>query len=69
MSIFQSAGTGKTIKNFKDADHPDLLKLPFPDQTYSILQHWLSKELGSTSGETSERNLNHISHQHVLSLV
>ncbi|GJX45129.1 zinc finger, PHD-type containing protein [Tanacetum coccineum] len=69
MSIFLSAGTGKTIKNFKDADHPDLLKLPFPDQTYTILQHWLSKESGSTSGETSERNLNHISHQHVLSLV
>nr|GEV32048.1 zinc finger, PHD-type [Tanacetum cinerariifolium] len=63
---------GKTIKNFKDDDHPDLLKLPFPDQTYSILQHWLSKESGSTTGETSERNLiNHISHdhQHVLSLV
>ncbi|GKE87146.1 hypothetical protein Tco_1564621, partial [Tanacetum coccineum] len=32
MSIFQSAG--KTIKNFKDDDHPDRLKLPFPDQTY-----------------------------------
>ncbi|GJV48359.1 zinc finger, PHD-type containing protein [Tanacetum coccineum] len=64
-------GTGKTIKKFKDDDHPDLLKLPFPDQTYSILQHWLSKESGSTTtGETSERNLiNHISHQHVLSLV
>ncbi|GJV69697.1 zinc finger, PHD-type containing protein [Tanacetum coccineum] len=62
-------GIGKTIKNFKDADHPDLLKLPFPDQTYSILQHWFSKESGSTTGETSERNLiNYISHQHVLSL-
>ncbi|GJW52674.1 hypothetical protein Tco_0096759 [Tanacetum coccineum] len=61
---------GKTIKNFEDADHPDLLKLPFPDQTYSILQHWLSKESGSTTGERSERNLiNHISHQHDLSLV
>nr|GEY79834.1 zinc finger, PHD-type [Tanacetum cinerariifolium] len=70
MSIFLSAGIGKTIKNFKDDDHPDLLKLPFPDQTYSILQHWLSKESGSTTDETSERNLiNHISHQHVLSLV
>nr|GEX78859.1 zinc finger, PHD-type [Tanacetum cinerariifolium] len=63
-------GIGKTIKIFKDDDHPDLLKLPFPDQTYSILKHWLSKESGSTTGETSERNLiNHISHQHVLSLV
>nr|GEV32050.1 zinc finger, PHD-type [Tanacetum cinerariifolium] len=68
MSIFLSAG--KTIKNFKDADHPDLLKLPFPDQTYSILQHWLSKVSGSRTGETNERSLiNHISHQHVLSLV
>ncbi|PWA91120.1 cysteine/Histidine-rich C1 domain family protein [Artemisia annua] len=55
-------------KNFKDADHPNLVKLPFPDQTFSILQHWLSKELGSTS----ERNLNYSGdhqHQHVLSLV
>nr|GEX19226.1 zinc finger, PHD-type [Tanacetum cinerariifolium] len=69
MSFFLSAGIGKTIKNFKDADHPDLLKLPFPDQTYSILQHWLSKVSGSRAGETSERSLmNHISHQHVLSL-
>nr|GEZ05681.1 zinc finger, PHD-type [Tanacetum cinerariifolium] len=59
-----------SIKNFKDADHPDLLKLPFPDQTYSILQHWLSKVSGSRTGETSERCLiNHISYQHVLSLV
>nr|GEW52034.1 zinc finger, PHD-type [Tanacetum cinerariifolium] len=60
MSIFLSAGIGKTIKNFNDADHPDLLKLPFPDQTYSILQHWLSKVSGSRTGETSERKLNHI---------
>ncbi|GJZ21540.1 zinc finger, PHD-type containing protein [Tanacetum coccineum] len=59
-----------SIKNFKDADHSDLLKLPFPDQTYSILKHCFSKESGSTTGERSERNLiNHISHQHVLSLV
>nr|GEY66143.1 zinc finger, PHD-type [Tanacetum cinerariifolium]GEY82812.1 zinc finger, PHD-type [Tanacetum cinerariifolium] len=59
-----------SIKNYKDADHPELLNLPFPDQTYSILQHWLSKESGSTTGEKSVRNLiNHISHQHVLSLV
>ncbi|GJR86477.1 hypothetical protein Tco_0210488 [Tanacetum coccineum] len=67
MSIFLSAGTGKTIKKFKDADHPNLLNLPFPDQTYSILQHWFSKESGSTV-ETHEMNLNHISHQLVPSL-
>ncbi|PWA40046.1 protein kinase C-like, phorbol ester/diacylglycerol-binding domain, DC1 [Artemisia annua] len=59
----------KTIKNYKDADHPDLLKLPFPDQTYSILKHCFSKESGTTSVETSERNLKHIGHEHVLSLV
>ncbi|PWA46547.1 zinc finger, PHD-type, DC1, C1-like protein [Artemisia annua] len=65
----RSADIGKTIKNYNDADHPNLLNLPFPDQTYSILQHWFSKESGSTTAETSERNLKHISHQHVLSLV
>ncbi|GJU76432.1 zinc finger, PHD-type containing protein [Tanacetum coccineum] len=69
MSIFLSAGIGKTIKKFKNADHPDLLKLPFPDQTYSILKHCFSKEAGPRTGETSVRNLNHISHQHVLRLV
>lgn len=39
MSIFSSAGFGKTIKNFADADHPDLLYFPLPDQTDSILKH------------------------------
>ncbi|PWA46226.1 zinc finger, PHD-type [Artemisia annua] len=65
----RSADIGKTIKNFEDADHPNLLNLPFPDHTYSILQHWVSQESGSTTAETSERNLKHICHEHVLSLV
>ncbi|PWA95507.1 zinc finger, PHD-type [Artemisia annua] len=39
MSIMTSEGTGKTIKNFKDADYPDLINLPLPDQTCSILKH------------------------------
>ncbi|KAL7590109.1 hypothetical protein Lser_V15G38588 [Lactuca serriola] len=68
MSIFLSADFGKTIKNFEDVDHPDLLRLPFPDETYSLPKHSLffQEESGSSS---YEGNLKHISHQHPLILV
>nr|GEX73067.1 DC1, C1-like, zinc finger, RING/FYVE/PHD-type [Tanacetum cinerariifolium] len=36
MSIFMTPGMGRTLKNYDDAEHPDLLHLPFPDQTYKI---------------------------------
>ncbi|KAI3772566.1 hypothetical protein L6452_03755 [Arctium lappa] len=69
MFIFSSAGFGKTIKNFADADYPDLLYFPFPDQTYSILKHIFFKKMASPSNTTYERNLQHMSHQHPLILV
>ncbi|KAK9058765.1 hypothetical protein SSX86_023608 [Deinandra increscens subsp. villosa] len=43
MSMLSSA-RGRTVKNFKDADYPDLLCLPFPDPTYGILKHLFFKE-------------------------
>nr|GEX75791.1 hypothetical protein [Tanacetum cinerariifolium] len=45
-------------KNYIDAQHPDLLHLPFTDQNHSIQKHMLSK-----SART------HIIHQHPLILV
>ncbi|KAK9054626.1 hypothetical protein SSX86_025705 [Deinandra increscens subsp. villosa] len=35
---------GRTTKNYEDAEHPDLIHLPFPDPSHSILKHLFSKE-------------------------
>ncbi|GJT20673.1 hypothetical protein Tco_0890610 [Tanacetum coccineum] len=66
MSIFMTPGMGRTLKNYDDAEHPDLLHLPLPDQTYSILKHLFFKENGP---QVNEVNKTHISHQHPLVLV
>ncbi|KAJ9548221.1 hypothetical protein OSB04_020764 [Centaurea solstitialis] len=58
----------KTHKNFEDADYPNLLSLPFPYETYSMLKHISFKENGSQSTK-DEGNLDHWSHQHKLTLV
>ncbi|KAJ0896052.1 putative chromatin regulator PHD family [Helianthus annuus] len=60
MSILTSPGTGKLIKNYDDVEHPDLLHLPFPDPSYSLLKHLFFKESGSKTHE--------VSHQHPLIL-
>ncbi|KAJ0639238.1 putative chromatin regulator PHD family [Helianthus annuus] len=62
MSILTSAGAGKTIKNYEEAELPDLLHLPFPDPSYSLLKHLFFKENGGSS--TCK-----IHHQHPLTLV
>ncbi|GJY47452.1 zinc finger, PHD-type containing protein [Tanacetum coccineum] len=59
-----SEATGKNIKNYEDADYPDLINLPFPDQTYSILKHKFFKETGPTTSRIEEVKLQHISHPH-----
>ncbi|KAI3760720.1 hypothetical protein L1987_51119 [Smallanthus sonchifolius] len=38
-SILMPAGLGKTYKNFKDEDHPNLIHYPFPDEDLNILKH------------------------------
>ncbi|KAJ0440625.1 hypothetical protein HanIR_Chr16g0788811 [Helianthus annuus] len=65
MSILTSPGTGKIIKNYEDAEHPNLLHLPFPDPSYSLLKHLFFKENGG-SGTCKTHD---ISHQHPLTLV
>ncbi|KAJ0806374.1 putative chromatin regulator PHD family [Helianthus annuus] len=69
MSIL-SIGGGPTVKNFKDVEYPNLLRLPFPDQTYSIPKHLFSKELGLADyGNHEVISLRHMNHQHELILV
>ena len=60
---------GRLIKNFKDEDYPDLVHLPFPDQTMNLIKHLFYKEVESSTSETNEAKQTHISHQHPLVLV
>ncbi|PWA47242.1 DC1, C1-like, Zinc finger, PHD-type, conserved site [Artemisia annua] len=60
---------GRLLKNFKDDDYPDLVHLPFPDQTMNLIKHLFSKEIESSTSETCEAKQTHISHQHPLILV
>ncbi|KAI3671471.1 hypothetical protein L1987_87209 [Smallanthus sonchifolius] len=61
--------TGKTIKNYKDVEYPDLLHLPFPDPSYSILKHLFFKKNGPCTLEVPNdvtKTHDNISHQHSL---
>ncbi|KAJ0917400.1 putative chromatin regulator PHD family [Helianthus annuus] len=64
-----STSGGQNVKNFEDVDYPNLLRLPFPDQTYSIPKHFLFKEPGPTTYVTAEVSLQHFNHEHELILV
>ncbi|KAJ9548216.1 hypothetical protein OSB04_020759 [Centaurea solstitialis] len=68
MSIFSTPGFGKTIKNFEDADYPDLLHFPLPDQTDSLLKHMFLKQMTSPP-RASNILQQHRSHPHPLILV
>ncbi|XP_076911708.1 uncharacterized protein LOC143569762 [Bidens hawaiensis] len=48
MSIFMRQGLGKTSKNFKDADHPNLLRCPFPNESFNLLKHLFINKGGLT---------------------
>ncbi|KAM0021579.1 putative chromatin regulator PHD family [Helianthus debilis subsp. tardiflorus] len=60
-------GGGQSIKNFKDVDYPNLLRLPFPDQTYSLPKHLFFKAPGPPA--YAEVSLQIINHEHELILV
>ncbi|PWA63393.1 B-box-type zinc finger, Zinc finger, PHD-type, DC1 [Artemisia annua] len=68
VSVLFNEGTSKPLKNYKDDDYPDLLHLPFLDQTSQtkVLKHLFYGESGSRAFET---NLTHPFHQHPLTLV
>ncbi|PWA89202.1 zinc finger, PHD-type [Artemisia annua] len=66
MSILMSAGLGKIYKNFKDEDHPNLLKCPFPDESCGLIKHHFINHEEFFMEGNNERMLNHESHPHQL---
>ncbi|CAI9297727.1 unnamed protein product [Lactuca saligna] len=68
------ADLSKTIKNYEDVDHPGLLHLPFPDETYSLPKHYLFFQQTTNDDDHHHKikvddRLTHKSHQHPLILV
>ncbi|XP_023737643.1 uncharacterized protein LOC111885636 isoform X1 [Lactuca sativa] len=67
------ADLGKTIKNYEDVDHPGLLRLPFPDETYNLQKHLFFQQTTTHHHHHHKINvddrLTHKSHQHTLILV
>ncbi|PWA58000.1 zinc finger, PHD-type [Artemisia annua] len=58
------------IKNYKDSDYPDLLHLPFPDESYSIPKHMFAKLVEHGKFGADEGNyVKHNFHPHPLILV
>ncbi|KAJ0861507.1 putative chromatin regulator PHD family [Helianthus annuus] len=70
MSIFQTASLGKTYKNFKEDEHPNLLHCPFQDEGDNLLKRYMSNqhELIGDSKQDEGEMLTHASHQHPLVL-
>ncbi|XP_071732266.1 uncharacterized protein [Rutidosis leptorrhynchoides] len=69
MSILTFPGTGNVIKNYEDDEYPDLLHLPFPDDSYSLLKNLFYKDTRSMTFGTNDEIKKHISHEHPLLLV
>ncbi|KAJ0724518.1 putative chromatin regulator PHD family [Helianthus annuus] len=70
MSIFQTASLGKTYKNFKEDEHPNLLHCPFQDEGDNLLKRYMSNQhklIGDSKQHEGEM-LTHASHQHPLVL-
>ncbi|KAL8261571.1 hypothetical protein R6Q59_025620 [Mikania micrantha] len=44
MSYLKYARPGKTYKNFKDYDYPNLICCPFPDESFNLLRHHFIKK-------------------------
>ncbi|KAJ0724523.1 putative chromatin regulator PHD family [Helianthus annuus] len=70
MSIFQTTSLGKTNKNFKEDEHPNLLHCPFQDEGDNLLKHYISNqhELIGDSKQHEGEMLTHASHEHPLVL-
>ncbi|KAL8261557.1 hypothetical protein R6Q59_025606 [Mikania micrantha] len=65
MSYLTYAGPGKTYKNFKDDDHPNLICCPFPDESFNLLMHHFNKGKLPIKGKIDG---NMFSHEHPLVL-
>ncbi|PWA41594.1 zinc finger, PHD-type [Artemisia annua] len=67
MSILQKTSLGKTFKNYKDDEHPNLLHCPFSDEGDNLLKHLFFNQKDVIVKHDGEI-LNHPSHQHPLNL-
>ncbi|KAD2805004.1 hypothetical protein E3N88_38381 [Mikania micrantha] len=68
MSIFLLESRGKTSKNFKEDEHPNLLHCPFHDEGDNVLKHYMFDQKKFISSQHDGEMLNHFSHQHPLIL-
>ncbi|GJU77402.1 zinc finger, PHD-type containing protein [Tanacetum coccineum] len=57
------------IKNYEDSDYPDLIHLPFADESYSIQKHLFSQLVEHETFGPDEGNVKHNFHPHPLILV
>ncbi|KAL8257575.1 hypothetical protein R6Q59_029616 [Mikania micrantha] len=64
-----SKGRGKTSKNFKEDEHPNLLHCPFHDEGDNVLKHYMFDQKKFISSQHDGEMLNHFSHQHPLILI
>ncbi|PWA28149.1 DC1, C1-like protein [Artemisia annua] len=67
MSILLQSNLGKTSKNYKDDEHPNLLHCPFSDESDNLLKHQYFNQNDVIVKHDGEI-LNHPSHQYPLNL-
>ncbi|PWA66870.1 zinc finger, PHD-type [Artemisia annua] len=67
VSILQKTSLGKTFKNYKDDEHPNLLHCPFSDEGDNLLKHLFFNQKDVTVKHDGEI-LNRPSHKHPLNL-
>ncbi|KAD2805012.1 hypothetical protein E3N88_38389 [Mikania micrantha] len=68
MSAIMSGSRGKTSKNFKEDEHPNLLHCPFHNEGDNVLKHYMFDQKKFISSQHDGETLNHFSHQHPLIL-
>ncbi|XP_076887276.1 uncharacterized protein LOC143537377 [Bidens hawaiensis] len=68
MSIFLPAWLGKTLKNYKEDEHPNLLHCPFEDEGENLLKRHMTSYKQMTGEQHDGEMHNHSSHQHPLIL-
>ncbi|KAL7586302.1 hypothetical protein Lser_V15G38025 [Lactuca serriola] len=71
-SSFCAQCRGKICKNFKNDDHPNLLRCPFPDESYNLVKHHFiknHKDFVVLEENNHGEPLNHDTHNHPLVLV
>ncbi|KAJ0669404.1 putative chromatin regulator PHD family [Helianthus annuus] len=59
-NIWMPAGQAKTYKNFKEEDHPNLIRFPFPDESVNlVMQPFFNKGEPSTKREIAGAMFGH----------